>query len=469
MRGLRSRTALVLAIALAGLLPPSLAACGSPPVAGPAATTMIVDTDMSSDDIMALTYLLARADVSVRAITVEGTGVAVGRPGAQNVLRLVRALGIRRHIPVAFGPARPLDGTAAFPRAWRATADRMYGLDLPPWPGTAPTRTAVRLLTDTLRRSSRPVTLVTLGPLTDVALALRARPAISGKITRIYMMAGAIKVPGNEPTYRRAEWNVYIDPTAASIVLKSGIPVTVVPLDASDNVPITTFVTEAVQAHRHTPAMRLLATLLDDPFYTHAPVYFWDPLTAVAATDSRVLRQRPARLMVTQTRGPGYGETWIGPGGAPVTVGMSADSAVFTKDFLSTLNDGRAIALPSVSQSQRLAISFNGTGFSYQVPPSTPAGQVSVRLANSSPTSTGGYQFIIGRLSAGKTLADVNAVIRRGHVTAVPKWFTLMSVLPAPPGADAVWGITLSPGRYALVCAIDASNALRALTELRIR
>jgi hypothetical protein len=199
MRGFRSRTALAVAIALAGMLLPGLAACGSPPTSLPA-TPMIVDTDMSSDDIMALTYLLERTDVSVRAITVEGTGVADGRPGAQNVLRLVRALGIRRHIAVAFGSDRPLDGTAAFPRAWRAAADRMYGLNLPQWSGTAPTATAVRLLTDTLSRSSRPITLVTLGPLTHVALALRDQPAISGKITRIYMMAGAIRVPGNEPT-----------------------------------------------------------------------------------------------------------------------------------------------------------------------------------------------------------------------------------------------------------------------------
>jgi hypothetical protein len=73
----------------------------------PRAIPMIVDADMSSDDIMALTYLLERADVRVRAITVEGTGVADGRPGALNVLRLVRALGIRQHITVAFGPPHP--------------------------------------------------------------------------------------------------------------------------------------------------------------------------------------------------------------------------------------------------------------------------------------------------------------------------------------------------------------------------
>lgn len=59
-------------------------------------------------------------------------------------------------------------------------------------------------------------------------------------------------------------------------------------------------------------------------------------------------------------------------------------------------------------------------------------------------------------------------MIRRGHVTAAPRWFKIMSILPAPPGATAVWGISLPPGRYALVTMLDASNALRALTEMRI-
>jgi hypothetical protein len=81
---------------------------------------------------------------------------------------------------------------------------------------------------------------------------------------------------------------------------------------------------------------------------------------------------------------------------------------------------------------------------------------------------SGGFQLIVGRLRAGKTLSDVKDVIKRGHVTRAPSWFQVMSVLPAPPTADAVWGIALLPGRYALVCARDATGALRALTEVQI-
>ena len=470
MKKFRLPIGLLIALALTAILP-GLAGCGSArPRVAYAAMPMIVDTDMSSDDIMALTYLLERADVSLRAITVEGTGVADGRAGALNALRLIRALGIRRHVPVAFGQAQPLAGRAAFPRAWRDAADRMYGLNIPKWTGAAPRATAVRLLSATLGRASRPTALVTIGPLTDVALALRASPRIAGKISRIYALAGAIGVPGNEPTYQRAEWNAYIDPRATSIVLKSGIPVTVIPLDASNDVPITTFVADAVRSHRQTAAMRLVAGLLSGPSYTQNPAYFWDPLTAVAATDSRVVHLRPERLKIAQVPGPGWGETSIDQAGSPVMLAMSANAAAFTRDFLTALNHGQAITIASLPASRRITISFDGASYAYHAPRSIAPGQISVRLANGSTTVTGGFHLIVGRLRAGRTLTDVTAVIRRGHghVTTAPKWFQVVSVLPAPPEAKATWGIALRPGRYALVSELDATSALRALTEIRV-
>ncbi|HEX6932880.1 MAG TPA: nucleoside hydrolase [Streptosporangiaceae bacterium] len=470
MKGLITRTGLVAAIALAAMLPPALSACGTSATShARAARPVVIDTDMSSDDIMALAYLLQKPGISVRAITVEGTGVADGLSGAQNASRLVRALGIPRRIPIAYGPAKPLAGAAAFPPAWRKTADRMYGLHIPAWSGPEPAPDAVSLLTRTLRSvRSRQVSVITLGPLTNVALALRAQPAIAAKIARIYAMAGAIHVPGNEPVHQRAEWNVYIDPKAANIVLRSAAPVTVVPLDASNNVPITTFIASAVQANRSTAAMRLLAEMLNDPFYTQAPVYFWDPLTAVAATDKHVLRESPARLTVAQGPGAGSGETTIGQAGARVMLATSANAGAFARDFLTTLNGGRPVLVPEVPATQRLTVGFDGARYTSRVPSSLAAGEMAVRLSNGAPARSGGFHLIVGRLRAGKTLADVSDVIKRGRVTSVPSWFQTMSVLPAPPRADAVWGIALVPGDYVLVCSRDADGALRALTEVRI-
>jgi hypothetical protein len=123
------------AVLLTGSAMAPLAACGGTIAHTPTATPVIVDTDMASDDIMALSYLLEVPGISVQAITVEGTGEAHGPAGARNVLRLMRSLGIRRSIPVGYGPPDPISGFRSFPAAWRGAADGMYNLKLPAWRG----------------------------------------------------------------------------------------------------------------------------------------------------------------------------------------------------------------------------------------------------------------------------------------------------------------------------------------------
>ncbi len=468
MNGVRAGLGAVLAVLLTGAVMPGLAGCGSAAAPARSPTPVIIDTDMSSDDIMALDYLLERHDISIQAITVEGTGVAHGPAGARNVLRLVKALGIHHQIPVGYGPPNPLAGARSFPVSWRDGADRMFGLDLPAWAGARPAETAVRLLTDTVNRAARPVVLVTLGPLTNLALALRADPGITPKIAMVFSMAGAINVAGNEIAHHRAEWNVYVDPAAASAVLRSAIPMTIVPLDASDNVPITSFVRDAAQAHDQTAAMRILATMLRDPYYLQTPVYFWDPLVAVAATDASVLRLRTARLVIDQVPGSDVGLTGISPAGSPVRLAMSASASAVERQFLATLNGGRPVAIPSVSAARRLNVSFDGTTFAYRGPGTASAGQLSVRLANRTPLPYDGFELFIAQLRQGRRLSDVRAAIRN-HVTRIPAWFRVVVSLPGPPGADPAWGITLKPGRYALVCMRELSSALTALAEVRIR
>ena len=469
MRGIGARFGRAVTILLAGVLLSALASCGggAAPAGGPA--PVIVDTDMAADDIMALCYLLDRPDMSVRAITVEGTGVAHGPAGARNVLRLLRALGIQPAIPVGYGPPTPLVGGQPFPPAWRNTADGLYNLNLPAWPGPQPSESAVRLLIDTISRSARPVELITLGPFTNIALALQADPGIAHKIAMIYSMAGAVRVAGNETTYSRAEWNVYADAAAASRVLRSGIPMTFVPLDASNDVPITTSFQGMVQAHPRTPALRLIGTILRDPFYTQVPGYFWDPLAAVAATGRPVVRLQDARLVIGTVPGPDMGVTRIDPAGSPVRLAVSANAPAFERQFLATLNGGQPIPVPAVPASQRLAVSYDGHGYGYLGPRTAAAGQVEIRLDNRSRALSDGFQLIIGKLGAGRTVADVQEVIRAGTATSVPPWFQVTAAFPAAAGANPAWSAALAPGRYALVCRLDRNSAWYALTEVTIR
>jgi inosine-uridine nucleoside N-ribohydrolase len=427
---------------------------------------VIVDTDMNSDDIMALAYLLRRGDVAVQAITVAGDGIAHGPAGARNAQRLARALRPGQAVPVAYGPARPLAETGSFPASWRAAADRMFGLGLPAAPGPAPRADASGQIIGTLRRAARPVTLITLGPLTDLALALRADPGIAGKIAMVYSMAGALSVPGNVPAHQPAEWNIYIDPRAADIVLESGVRVTWIPLDATNNVPITSFALDAARSARPTAALRIVTTLLADPYLAASPSYFWDPLAAVTATDNPVARFRTVRVAVAQAAGPGLGATRISAAGARVRAATAADAPAFEQRFLSTLA-GHPVRLPVTPPARRLQVSFNGTTFGCAGPATAPAGRLSVRLANHSQDPYGSFRLGIVWLAPGHGMADVQAAIGR-HLSAVPGWAAVITVLPSPPGSDPAWAVTLLPGRYALIGVTERDGTLHALRQLLI-
>jgi hypothetical protein len=136
--------------------------------------------------------------------------------------------------------------------------------------------------------------------------------------------------------------------------------VTFVPLGASDNVPITLFFRDAVQSHRGTTALRLVATLLRDPYDTRARVSFWDPL---AATDRRVVRLQAERLVIGTAAGPGIGVTRVRPAGTPARVAITASAPAFQRQFLAVLNGGRPLPVPTIPDSQRLAVSFDGAAY----------------------------------------------------------------------------------------------------------
>lgn len=445
--GLRRATTFL----LAGSATLAVASCGGAAAPAPAATPVIVDTDMASDDIMALSYLLKLPGISVQAVTVEGTGEAHGPAGARNVLRLMRSLGIRRPIPVGYGPPDPVSGFRSFPPAWRKAADGMYNLNLPPWKGSQPAESAVRLLVDTIRRSARPVELITLGPLTNVALALQADPGLASKIARVFSMAGAVQVDGNEPIRQRAEWNVYVDAAAASRVLRSGVPLTFITLDASDSAPVTPFIRDALRGRLHTPALRILAALLGNPYYSQSPVYFWDPLAAVAATDRAVVRLTAARLAIDASEGTGHGVTRVSPAGSPALIAVSANAVAFERQFLGVLNDSHAIPVPPVPASRRLMVAFNGGTCHYQGPRTAPAGKLQIVLANHSRVPFDGFELVIGKLAASRTLSDVQEVIRRGEATRVPRWFQVASILPG--GSRRAAGLGRQPdGRPLRAC-----------------
>jgi inosine-uridine nucleoside N-ribohydrolase len=322
------------------------------PVPSPASTLsptemiVVIDTDLAVDDWMAILYLLQRPEVAVEAITVTGTGEAHCDPGVRNALDLA-ALAGNADIPVSCGREDPLLGDHAFPAGWRDMVDGLAGLSLPANPNPPSSQTAVELLTSVIHDAPRRVVLVTLGPLTNVAEALQSDPSLVDRLKTIYIMGGAVHVPGNlqvsdvDIDNDVAEWNIYIDPHAAALVIDSGAPVTLVSLDATNHAPLTTSFYRHLEAHHTTPeadfVYRVLTQMQD--FINCGGYYFWDPLAAAIGVDESLAACQPQALKVIEDEGPESGRTLAAADGSVARVCSEANGAAFEEVFLNTLND----------------------------------------------------------------------------------------------------------------------------------
>ena len=187
----------------------------------------IIDTDTASDDAVALVMALRHPDVQVEAITVVAGNVPLGH-GVQNALYTVERCGANTPVFVGIDKPmlRPLE-TAQFCHG----EDGMGDIGLP-LTGRKPAEGhAVDVLIDTIHKFAGQITLVTLGPLTNIAAALVRDPSIATAVERCVIMGGIGFGYGN--IVPAAEYNIWVDPSAAKIVFESGLPIQMVGWDIS--------------------------------------------------------------------------------------------------------------------------------------------------------------------------------------------------------------------------------------------
>lgn len=181
----------------------------------------LIDTDTASDDAVALIMALRSPDVGVLAITTVAGNVAAEQ-SVRNALYTAELCG--SDVPVFMGAAKPLD-RAHESAHWFHGRDGLGDHGYPAPRRRAEKQPAAEAIIATIE-SNPGLVLVTLGPLTNVALALQQRPDIVGKVCRCVVMGGAPCCEGNVTP--AAEYNIWCDPEAARIVLRSGLPVELV-------------------------------------------------------------------------------------------------------------------------------------------------------------------------------------------------------------------------------------------------
>jgi purine nucleosidase len=264
-------------------------------------TKIIIDTDLGADDALAVLLALASPELEVIGVTTVCGNVPVGQ-ATKNLFRILNVAKTPPGLLIGQGAARPLEEDLIAAPLAHGT-DGLGDLDgllttagTPRYPlARLPSvlSTAQEVWNECVRRYPDEVTLITLGPLTNVAVGLKINPLTVQKFHSVIVMGGAIAVPGDiAPT---AEFNIYVDPHAANRVFRASLPLTLVPLDVTTRVGITRDLLATWVAESHHPLGRVVADLTNKALDSaEAPegnglFYFHDSLAVLSAIDPSLM------------------------------------------------------------------------------------------------------------------------------------------------------------------------------------
>jgi purine nucleosidase len=261
---------------------------------------VIIDTDPGTDDAMAIMLALNSPELDVRAFTVV-PGNVTAKQGLENALRMV-SLANRCDIPVAAGAQHPLFQKLITAEFWHGK-NGLANIELPPSKCTVDARYGPDLIIEMVHAAPHEITLVPVGPLTNIALAVEKDPTIVPLVKEVIIMGGSI-TGGNSTA--SAEANIYNDPEAAQIVFQAGWLVTMVGLDVGDKTLFSKkYLDQLGQTHGPMndfiyKVAKYLIDLSAQFGSDGTPMY--DPLAVGVAIDASLVKAPPMHVDV-ETRG----------------------------------------------------------------------------------------------------------------------------------------------------------------------
>lgn len=261
---------------------------------------VIIDTDPGTDDAMAIILALNSPELKVEALTVV-PGNVDGRQGLENALKIVSLAG-RCDITVAGGAQHPLNQKLITAQFWHGK-NGLADVELPPSKCTADSRFGPDLIIELIHKYPHEITLIPIGPLTNIALAVSKDPSIAGLVKDIVIMGGSI---GGGNVNGAAEANIYNDPEAAQIVFNAGWMVTMIGSDVGERTLIL---------HKHLAELRSSHGPQNDfitkiaEFYLnrseksgYAGAAMYDPLAVGTVVDPTIVTLKEMHVDV-ETRG----------------------------------------------------------------------------------------------------------------------------------------------------------------------
>jgi inosine-uridine nucleoside N-ribohydrolase len=256
---------------------------------------VILDVDPGHDDAVAMMLACGHPDLTLLAVTTVAGNVTIEKT-THNALRILSLVGYP-DVPVGVGAPGPLKRPLH-------TAEDIHGesgLDGPeeiPHADFEPHESgALTLIEATLRLSSEPVTLIPVGPLTNIAAFLREHPDLKDRIARISLMGGSMGLGNTTPA---AEFNIYVDPEAAREVFESGLPITMSGLDVTHQAGAGPLERERLRATGRVGGvvagfLDFFAANYESVFGFDAPPLH-DPVAVAAVIDPGLLKTRPMRV-----------------------------------------------------------------------------------------------------------------------------------------------------------------------------
>ena len=312
---------------------------------------ILIDADTGIDDSIAILFALRRPDVRVMGIT-TGFGNTTAVQAAENSLRLIHLAGAAHKVPVAVGAAGPLKGSWSGPDIHIHGPNGIGGVELPPSDQRPLEEPGWKFIARMARERPGELTLVTLGRMTNLALALAEEPALPRLLKRVVSMGGTFRTPGNVTPV--AEANIAGDPEAADQVFQAGFDLTLAGLDVTQKVRLTADHVDMLGRYA-APESQAIADYIQAvmPFYfrfnrrqnnclDHCPVH--DPLAVLAAVDPSVVtvRKIPARVECAGTfcRGMVVADLREHPIDAPgVSICVDVDARRAVEELLTAFMD----------------------------------------------------------------------------------------------------------------------------------
>jgi purine nucleosidase len=289
------------------------------PSSSPKTSYVLFDHDGGVDDFLSLLLLLHMRHVQLLGISVTPADCYL--ENALLTTHKLLALAQRTDVEVSGGNYH---GINAFPSDWRAKPKILNALpsmiNVEVGPGTAHYDDSVAFIIRKLEAAPAPATVLLTGPCSNLVHALEKAPTLREKIAEVVWMGGAVDVIGNVKTYNHngtAEWNVFWDPISAHKLFRSGLPITIVPLDATNTVPVSfDFLKKLALQTDHfysNLAGQFWATTIDTiPAYEYT-YFMWDVLTTSYLAIPEAFEFEMVELEVSPS-GADAGNTYRKPG-----------------------------------------------------------------------------------------------------------------------------------------------------------